>query len=220
LVPWERVLALITATEKSGGRISVRRTPNETDVPYELNVTYRDLLGTDQDLIVDRFILSQAVMLSLAGIPGIYFHSLVGSGNDISGMEESGIPRRINRQKYDLDELTHTLTDKVSLQFEIFNRYRSLVYIRTQQSAFHPNGDQVVLDIDNRQVLGFSRTNPDKTESIIVLYNFSCKKQTIRIKNNSKHSGTDLMTKEQVILSNPITLAPLMFRWVKLNVPA
>ena len=124
------------------------------------------------------------------------------------------------RQKYDLDELTHTLTDKVSLQFEIFNRYRSLVYIRTQQSAFHPNGDQVVLDIDNRQVLGFSRTNPDKTESIIVLYNFSCKKQTIRIKNNSKHSGTDLMTKEQVILSNPITLAPLMFRWVKLNVPA
>jgi sucrose phosphorylase len=220
LVPCERVAALVTATEESGGRISVRRTPDGNDIPYELNVTYRDLLGTDQSLVVDRFILSQAVMLSLAGIPGIYFHSLVGSGNDISGMEESGISRRINRQKYDLDELTHTLTDKVSLQFEIFNRYRSLVYIRTQQSAFHPNGDQVVLDIDNRQVLGFTRTNPDKTESIIVLYNFSCKKQTIRIKNNSKHSGTDLMTKEQVILSNLITLAPLMFRWVKLNVPA
>jgi glycosidase len=219
LVPWERVVALVTATEESGGRISVRRTPDGNDIPYELNVTYRDLLGADQSLVVDRFILSQAVMLSLAGIPGIYFHSLVGSGNDISSMEESGIPRRINRQKYDWDELSHVLTDKGSLQFEIFNRYRSLICIRTQQSAFHPNGDQMVLDIDNQQVLGFSRTNPDKTESIIVLYNFSCKKQTIRIKNNSKHSGTDLITKEQVILSRPVTLAPLMFRWVKLNVP-
>jgi sucrose phosphorylase len=220
LVPWERVAALVTATEESGGQISVRQTPDGNDIPYELNVTYRDLLGTNQDLIVDRFILSQAVMLSLAGIPGIYFHSLVGSGNDISGMEESGIPRRINRLKYDLDELSHVLADKGSLQFEIFNRYRSLVCIRTQQGAFHPNGDQVVLDIDNQHVLGFSRTNPDKTESIVVLYNFSCMKQTIRIKNNSKHSGTDLMTKKQVILSRPVTLAPLMFRWVKLNVPA
>ena len=219
LVPWERVAALVTATEESGGQISVRRTPDGNDIPYELNVTYRDLLGTDQDLIVDRFILSQAVMLSLAGIPGIYFHSLVGSGNDISGMEESGIPRRINRLKYDLDELSHVLADKGSLQFEIFNRYRSLVCIRTQQGAFHPNGDQVVLDIDNRHVLGFSRTNPNKTESIVVLYNFSCMKQTIRIKNNSKHSGTDLMSNEQIVLSSPVTLAPLMFRWVKLNVP-
>ena len=218
LVPWERVTALVTATKESGGRISFHRTRDGNDIPYELNVTYRDLLGTDQGLVVDRFILSQALMLSLAGIPGIYFHSLIGSENDIFGMEESGIPRRINRRKYDWDELSQVLADKGSLQFEIFNRYRSLISIRKQQSAFHPNGDQVVHDIDNRQVLGFSRTNLGKTESILVLYNFSSKKQTIRTKNKSKQSGTDLITKEQVILSRPVILAPLMFRWVKLNI--
>jgi len=219
LVSRSRIESLALATKLTGGKIGTRTTLNGEEIPYELNVTYRDLLGIDQALTANRFIISQALMLSLAGIPAIYFHSLVGSGNDILGMNESGIARRINRQRYEWDELSKILMDKNGLQYEIFNRYCSLITIRVKEKAFHPDGKQTILNINNKTVLGFTRMNPTETESIVVLYNFSSKDQTFLFKNNSKHLGIDLITNEQVNLSSQVSLAPLMFRWIKFNNP-
>ena len=51
---------------------------------------------------VARFVASQAIMLSLAGVPGIYVHSLIGSRSWRQGVEQTGRTRTINREKLDL----------------------------------------------------------------------------------------------------------------------
>ena len=44
-----------------------------------------------------RFLASQAIMLSLAGVPGVYVHSLFGSRNCQSCVAATGQSRSINR---------------------------------------------------------------------------------------------------------------------------
>ena len=63
--------------------VSYRALPDGGKAPYEMNVTYRSALEVldNPELGARRFICSQAVMLAMAGIPGVYFHSIVGEHN-------------------------------------------------------------------------------------------------------------------------------------------
>ena len=61
--------------------------------------------GESQELQVDRFLASQAILLSLAGVPGIYVHSLFGSRNWHEGVAQTGRNRTINRRKFERREL-------------------------------------------------------------------------------------------------------------------
>jgi glycosidase len=113
LISAERLERLIQAVRTRGGMISTRRAPDGGDSPYELNITYFDALADpenpDGSGQVRRFLGTQALMLALRGIPGVYFSSLFGAGNDMEGVRRSGQARRINRRKFDHQELAQTL---------------------------------------------------------------------------------------------------------------
>ena len=87
---------------------------------------------------------SQAILLSIVGMPGIYIHSLLGSGNWIEGIEESGINRRINREQLDYKELINNLKMDY-VKHNIFEGYKKLIKLRISQSAFHPFANQEVI---------------------------------------------------------------------------
>ncbi|MEM8679459.1 MAG: alpha-amylase family glycosyl hydrolase, partial [Planctomycetota bacterium] len=79
LVSASRLQNLVEAVRARGGRVGMKTNPDGTESPYELNITYFSALADPQDsLQVRRFLTTQAVMLGLQGLPGIYFHSLVG----------------------------------------------------------------------------------------------------------------------------------------------
>ncbi len=110
--------ALVEMTLKHGGLVSYKTNSDGSQSPYELNITFFDAISdpsktpaADRD---DRFIGSQAIMLALAGMPGIYIHSLVGSSNNHAGVAETGRARTINRQKWQRDELQARLDDKAA----------------------------------------------------------------------------------------------------------
>lgn len=182
LVPEERIHQLAQAVKKRGGRVNTRRKPDGTDSPYELNITYVDALGEEgmtAELHARRFLSSQAIMLSLQGIPGIYFHSLVGGQNDIAGMQESGQNRRINRKVVARNELETAISAEGSLQQRVYTGYRNLLHIRKSQRAFHPEAAQRVLPIENASVLAFVRTAVDDSQRIVVILNASADRQTV-----------------------------------------
>jgi len=79
LVPDDQLDWIIKKVEERGGLVSYRSMPDGSKKPYELNITYRDAMDepTDQELGVRRFLCSQAIMLGLKGIPGIYFQSII-----------------------------------------------------------------------------------------------------------------------------------------------
>ncbi len=75
--------ALVEKTLEHGGLVSYKHNARGAQNPYEININYFDALSnprTNEPLKFRQivFMTAQAIMLSLIGVPGIYFHSLFG----------------------------------------------------------------------------------------------------------------------------------------------
>jgi sucrose phosphorylase len=170
----DEIYKLAIRTEKHGGKVSYKNNEDGTQSPYELNCNYIDLLShksEDDEIRVKKIMLTQAVMLAMPGVPGIYFHSLVGSRNYYKGVSESGINRRINREKLSMKDLVKDLIDSESLRHKVFSSYKQLLKVRTKEKAFHPFGYAEYLAVDNDKIFIIKRVC--KNETIYTIYNFS-----------------------------------------------
>ncbi len=215
----ERRERLVQAARSRGGLIGTKRNPDGTDVPYELNITYLDLLSDpptgDLDQHADRFLASQAIMLSLRGIPGVYFHSLVGTRNDSATARDSGIPRRINRRKFERSELDRRLADTTSLQHEVYEAYRRMLAVRVAQRAFHPEGSQRVYALADKALLALLRSSPDETHKILVLANLGNQSTQVDLSFCAGLAWTrDLLTDESPT-DGTFLLAPYQVAWIE-----
>ncbi|NWG05087.1 MAG: sugar phosphorylase [Chloroflexi bacterium] len=209
--------SLIETTLDHGGLISYKHNADGTQSPYEMNINYFDALSSPNgneplDLQIDRFLAAQAIMLSLVGVPGIYFHSLFSSRGWPEGVKLTGHNRTINRQKCQFDEVQNQLADKNSLRFRVFTRYRQLLKARSNASAFHPHGTQKVLDL-HPCVFAIERVSPDGQSRVLCLHNIG---QT-RISFLTKYeSAFDLFENQNIQISN-ITLESYQVQWLKLS---
>jgi sucrose phosphorylase len=145
--------ALVQRARVHGGLVSHKNNPDGTTSPYELNINYFDALndpnaGEPLDVQVNRFIAAQAIMLSLVGVPGIYFHSLFGSRGWPEGVRQMGYHRAINREKLELVALERDLADASSRRHKVFARYVQLLRAHAAHPAFDPFGEMRVLDVD------------------------------------------------------------------------
>jgi glucosylglycerate phosphorylase len=219
LVSGERFERLIRAVRQRGGMVSTRRMPDGSDAAYELNITYFDALNdpSNPDIAanVRRFLATQALMLALRGIPGVYFSSLFGARNDLEGVRQSGQVRRINREKFDRDELSRTLSHADSQQAIVLAAYRRLLAIRRQQPAFHPDGAQHVLVDVPPWLVAILRTSPDGQHRVLVLVNVSGQPQTWR-PPSAMRTGmtTDLLTDRRWDEHPPEGLGPYETLWL------
>jgi sucrose phosphorylase len=160
-----------------GGGVSFRAEPDGRLSPYELNTVFFDALtpvGTSEPLTtqVDRFLSAQSILLALAGVPAVYFHSLLGSTNWVDGVTQTGRLRTINRQKFDRRALERELTDVGSRRHQVFTRMVKRIATRTAQPAFHPNARQRILET-GRQLFAFERTALDGSSRIVCVHNVS-----------------------------------------------
>ncbi|MEZ6089036.1 MAG: sugar phosphorylase [Pirellulaceae bacterium] len=220
LVPQERIDRLVLTMQRRGGRVGMRRRADGVDVPYELNISYVDAVADVDELSpqehAERFLATQAIMLSLQGIPAVYFHSLVGSSNDLDAVAATGINRRINRHKYQRDVLDRTLQAESSRQRLIFDGYIKLLQVRTSQPAFHPDAAQEILDLPTDGLLGMRRT-ARSGECIVVVANLTTRVRNASIEFSNSNSATDLLSSEMIDLTEPIPLSPFQVRWLLVN---
>jgi sucrose phosphorylase len=196
--------SLVNKTLAHGGLVSYKNNSDGSQSPYEMNVNYFDALSNPSgnellDLQVDRFIAAQAIMLSLLGVPGIYFHSLFGSRGWIEGVRQTGRNRTINREKLQLDKIQNELADENSLRAKVFTRYCQLLKARSESAAFHPHGIQKIIDL-HPSVFAVERISPDGETRMLCLHNISAEKVTFE---------TELAT------ALPITLEPYQVLWLK-----
>jgi sucrose phosphorylase len=197
LVPPERLERLVAAVKRRGGLVSRRRTGDGVEAPYELNISYLDALGEPEDrdpkLKLRRFLGSQAIMLALRGIPAVYFHSLVGTGNDYAALKATGRARSINRRKLELAELDRRLADESAIPRRVFDRYRRMLRTRIAQPAFHPDGEQEWRETGQPDVVAFSRTSPDRRQRILVLANFGAGRRQVDLSGEDPGYTRDLL---------------------------
>lgn len=196
--------SLVNKVIEHGGLISYKHNADGTQSPYEMNINYFDALSNPsllqppssaavsspgtamganfetQELQVSRFIAAQAIMLSLIGIPGIYFHSLFGSRGWIEGVRQTGRNRTINREKLQFNELQNQLADENSLRFKVFSKYSELLKTRSMSPAFDPHGTQKIIDL-HPSVFAVERTSPDGRSRMLCLHNVSQKSVTFSV---------------------------------------
>jgi sucrose phosphorylase len=213
----EEIESLVNKTLEHGGLISYKQNSDGSQSPYEMNINYFDALANPGgnellDLQVDRFMSAQAIMLSLMGMPGIYFHSLFGSRGWLEGVKQTGRNRTINREKCQFDKLKSELADEASLRAKVFNRYRQLLLARSGSPAFHPHGMQKILDIDS-SVFAIERSSPDGKSRALCLHNVCAQKINFK---TDYISAANLFTGESLQVSN-VTLEAYQILWVKLN---
>ena len=208
----ERELMLDTVV-RHGGRISYKSNSDGTKAPYELNINYMDALtdpsSADDKKRADKFLAAQSILLSVAGVPGIYIHSLLGSRNWYEGLEESGINRRINREKLNYDRLCKELEDRGNIRNMVFSGFSRLIRMRRQQPAFSPDAAQEVLFLDERAFC-FVRNNTAANERLLVMVNVS--EQEYDVHYNC--TGIDVVNEEK-ICGNGIHMLPYQTRWIK-----
>jgi sucrose phosphorylase len=213
IIPNKEVAQLAKLAELHGGHVSYKNNEDGSQSPYELNCNYMDFLSSPEDLDelrTKKMMLTQAIMISMPGVPGIYFHSLVGSRNFNKGVEESGIKRRINREKLNYDTLKQELSIKGSLRNNIFTTYKKLLSIRTQETAFNPFGAAAYMQVNDKV---FIIKREHNNETVFTIYNFS---NTLVKMESLSEDVVDLVQKKE-LKQNVWEIAPYQFYWYKKN---
>ena len=208
--------ALVQNTISNGGLVSYRDT-TDGKKPYELNCSYIDILSHPDDnksLRAKRMLLAQGLVLAMPGIPGIYFHSLVGSRNDHEGVKLSGINRTINREKFNYDYLVNLLNEDGTIQRTVFSAYRRLISIRINEKAFNPFGKFEFLNVHNK-MFALLQHSIDESESILALHNFANDTITFSLPSSFKRDLQDLLSNITVKSDESITMQPYQMMWLK-----
>lgn len=218
----DEIQALANLAKNHGGNVSYKNNSDGSQSPYELNVSYfnainpPDLITASPDIVVKRFIVSQAIGLCLAGVPGIYFHSLFGSQNYTEGVEQTGRYRSINREKLDLDQLQAELGNKTSIRAQVFTQYMRLIDIRREQAAFHPLAQQIIHTV-HPSLFVVERHNTETHNRLLALNNVTADVVRVEFSLDGDIWHDLISEKSYQISESQLTIAlnPYQVIWLK-----
>ncbi len=214
--------AMAQHTQKEGGFISRRNENDGSTSPYELNINYFSALSNiiedePESLAIKRFIAASAIMIFFKGVPGIYIHSLIGSKNWADAPSLSLNPRKINREKIEIQSLRNELSDPHSRRSVILKSMLALLEIRKHEAALSPLADQKIIDTNNPGCFAFLRTarkkreNNKPLEEILIAVNISAVPQSIPLhwyETSKEKEYMDLITNRTNAVSEYIQLDP------------
>jgi glycosidase len=180
LTPAE-ITHLCDLAQAHGGGVSYRSNPDGSQSPYELNTVFFDALnpvGSTETLarLLKRNLAAQSILLSLAGMPAIYVHALLGSRNWHEGVRQTKRLRSINRQKFDRATIEAELDDPTSMRHHAFRSLLSRIRVRTRDAAFHPSGEQRIVT-SARTLLAYERSAPDGSSQVLCVHNVTGRPQ-------------------------------------------
>ncbi len=173
IVPFSDVELLCNHAVMQDGLVGKKRSRDGSTKPYELNCTWASFLKDpeiDSDTYKRKVINSHAVVMFFPGIAAHYVHNFFGSENWIQGLDESGIPRRLNRKK-----LEYPL-DLNEFEEDVKNGLLELIELKNNMICFHPNASIEVVSLDP-EVLSFYREY--KNSKVLVLFSLSSKQKSI-----------------------------------------
>ena len=185
LLSAEEYATLLKMMQQFGGLISLRKNPEGTESPYEINISLFDALkGTAQgedEWQIERFLCSQTIMMALEGIPAFYLHSFLATPNDYAGVVQTGQNRAINRHQWNYPELEQKLQSPHSTTAIVLRELSRRIQIRRRQPAFHPNATQYTLHPMNTSLFAFWRQSIYREQSIFCINNLTARTQELQL---------------------------------------
>ncbi|MFV0556579.1 MAG: alpha-amylase family glycosyl hydrolase [Lactovum sp.] len=210
LRPVENILAkeniqnIVNNTTKKLGKINYKSNVDGSQSPYECNINYYSLLKENDEFDYKRLLSAVFILNSLKGCPAIYIHTLLGSENDIKGMEESGINRRINREQLQKDKLELELSQETERK-KILEGIKEQLKLRKENPAFSPYSSQKIENYTD-SVIVINRKGGGQEVTCIV--NISNQK----IELTQKISGYSLLDYKNLEISE---LEAYQYMWIE-----
>lgn len=207
---------LIKSCEDHGGLVSYRAIAGEEKSPYELNCSYIDILTNPKENIslrAKRMLLSQAIVLAMPGVPGIYFHSLIGSENYHEAVRKTRKNRAINREKFNFDNIKEQLEEEGSLRKLLFTRYKQLISIRINEAAFNPFSKFEFLDF-GKDIFAIRQYAKDGDESILALHNLAAHEVEVDLRQVTSETLIDIIA-HNIGIKNKVLMEPYDILWLK-----
>ena len=179
ILPKEEINFIINKARQHGAFVSYKTGADGAEEPYEINSTWFSALTLDNgredlDFQVKRYVASRSIALVLRGVPGIYFHGLIGTPNNIGDVLKTKTKRDINRKVLNVEDLLEHSQDPKSRLRTIAYQFGGLIAIRRQHSPFHPNGEQRILEL-TPEVFAVLRISPEGDRHILTLTNVTPK---------------------------------------------
>jgi sucrose phosphorylase len=212
----EALKVVIENVENNGGFVSYRAMGDGTKAPYELNASYIDIISTKEDdtsIKAQKFILAQAMKLAMPGVPGVYFHSLVGSTSDRDGVRRTGVYRSINREKLNYDYLKEELEEEGSLRHVIYQAYKKLLMLRKSEPAFDPYAKFEVLEIE-KGLFAIRKIANSGNFDILAINNFTNQPICFQLPSYIQEDAIELL-KNEIILNKEIKIEAYQTMWIK-----
>lgn len=215
ILPKKEINRLIEIVKNNGGDVSYKKNPDGSESPYELNITYIDALLNKKyksdTYHTQRFLASQAIKLALPGVPAVYIHSILGSRNWNEGVKQMKSARTINREKLQVETVLSQLKDPESFRSKVFDRYMELIKIRKKQSAFHPNADFEILEIDTRV---FVMARYGKKQKIYAITNITSQTFSVSLSKDLVPSRMEDLITGKICRTSSFRLNPYQFVWL------
>ncbi len=215
ILPKKEINRLIEIVKNNGGDVSYKKNPDGSESPYELNITYIDALLNKKyksdTYHAQRFLASQAIKLALPGVPAVYIHSILGSRNWNEGVKQMKSARTINREKLQVETVLSQLKDPESFRSKVFDRYMELIKIRKKQSAFHPNADFEILEIDTRV---FAMARYGKKQKIYAITNITSQTFSVSLSKDLVPFRMEDLITGKICRTSSFRLNPYQFVWL------
>lgn len=220
VVPPDELEEMIETVKGFGGLVSMRKMPDGSEKPYEINTSLFDALkGTvdgEDDFQVDRFLCSQSIAMALEGIPAFYIHTLLATPNYYEGVETLGYNRAINRERLDYPTLLADLEKGESTRAKVFAALKKRINLRSAQPAFHPNATQFTLRLGD-ELFGVWRQSLHRTQSIFAISNVTSHVVSIPMLSLNlieDDEWSDLLSDDEIAENGEISLQPYQTRWI------
>ncbi len=203
--------SLVAYCASRGGKILYRKAEDGSEKPYEFNIVFFEAMGKN----IDKFMASQAAMVALQGVPGIYFNSFFGSPNWTEGVEKLGYTRAINREKFLFQTLSDEINDTSSIRHTVYNRYKKLLSVRANEPLFNPTTDQEILDLDTKL---FTIKRYKGSQSLISIINVSDEEILLpkeKIEIFGHKNKVDILTGTKHSPEQDMHIMPYQVLWLK-----
>ena len=223
LIPKSELEEIFRALESFGGLLTNRRCADGSLTPYEANISYFDAVKGTYDGIdewqIERFLSAHAIMLSLAGVPAVYYNSLLATPNYVEGVEQTQRNRTINRRKWSIDEVDARLEDPSQPSFKVFRELERLIKARRSEPAFSPGAKQYCIDAGS-DVFVLCRESTEANSKVICCFNLSSAGVELALEQLKLPTSTRVFrilgSGQPVEKASPLQLGAYEFAWLKI----
>jgi sucrose phosphorylase len=225
LMPPERLHELLVACERRGGLVSHRRLASGKESPYEINISWWSAMadgGVDPShLQLQRFLLSQLLVMALPGVPAFYLPALLGAANDMKQFRSTGHRRDLNRPKFQAERLERQLADPDQPASKILKRLQAAMKLRSQRPAMDPEAPMELLSSERSDVVILKRGTP--SQALWAVHNFSNRRVSFPLERMLQvDSDTTTLSWSDVLNGTSINgpyleLEPFAVHWLELS---